>query len=390
MADDRTPPTDLGASTPLAPPLYPSSVYAMPDLDAYERIMSGEAPGFYYARDGHPNARRLAERLAALEGAKWCVMCGSGMAAITAILVALLRPGDRVVAGDNLYGRASQHLRQGVGRFGVQTHFMDVSDPETVRKALAPSPLLTPPRLLYVETMSNPMVRVADLERLAALAHERGCLFVVDNTFATPALTRPLEIGADLVIESLTKMIGGHSDVLLGAVCGRGDQFAEVSQAVGVWGLSSSPFDCWLATRGLETLALRMQAASANAAALADWLAGQAGVTRVVYPGRPDHPDHAVAGRVLRGGYGNMLCFELAGGRDAVNRIMRMATGIPFSPSLGHVSTTCSHPASTSHRFVAAEEKARQGITDGLVRLSVGCEDLGRIREEMARGLAVD
>ena len=387
MSADRTPPTELGLSTPLAPPLYPSSVYTMPDLDAYERIMSGEVPGFYYARDIHPNAHRLAAKLAALEGATWAVMCGSGMAAISAVFTATLRPENRVVAADTLYGRASQHLRQGIGRFGVQTDFVDISDPEKVRKALVPSPLRTPIRLLYVETMSNPLVRVADLERLASLAHEHGCLFVVDNTFATPVLTKPLELGADFVVESLTKMIGGHSDVTLGAVCGRGDQFRELNQTASVWGLSSSPFDCWLAERGLETLPLRMRAASANAAALADWLADRPGVTRVIYPGRPDHPDHAAASRTLRGGYGNMLCLELVGGRDGVNRFMRKAAGVPFSPSLGHTATTCSHPASTSHRFVSPEERARQGITDGLMRLSVGCEELGRIREEMARGL---
>ncbi len=382
MADDRPPQTDLGASSPLAPALYPSSVYIMPDLDAYERIMTGEAPGFYYARDIHPNARRLADRLAALEGGTWAVMCGSGMSAISAIFLATLRPGDRVVAGDQLYGRASMLLRQGFGRFGVAADFIDVTDLDLVRKALA-----SPARMLYVETISNPLVRVADLGRLAALARERGCLFVVDNTFATPVLTRPLELGADLVMESLTKMISGHSDVTLGAVCGRGDPYRTLGQTASLWGLSSSPFDCWLAERGLETLSLRMRAACANAAALADWLADRPSVTRVIYPGRPDHPDHAVAGRVLNGGYGNMLCLELAGGRDAVNRFMRMATGIPFSPSLGHATTTCSHPATTSHRFVAPEEKARQGITDGLMRLSVGCEDLGRIQEEMAKGL---
>ncbi|HVS38644.1 MAG TPA: aminotransferase class I/II-fold pyridoxal phosphate-dependent enzyme [Gemmataceae bacterium] len=382
MADDR-PPTELGASTPLAPPLFPSSVYTMPDLDAYERIMRAEAPGFYYARDGHPNAHRLAARLAAMEGGRWGVICGSGMAAISALFLATLRSGDRVVASNRLYGRASQLLRQEMIRLGVKTDFVDLNDLEEAKKALT-----APARMVYVETITNPLVRTADLPRLAQLARERGSLFVVDNTFATPVLARPLEVGADLVMESVTKMIGGHSDLTLGAVCGRGDWFAEVGRAASVWGLSSSPFDCWLAERGLETLPLRMKAASANAAALADWLAERPGVTRVIYPGRADHPDHAAARRVLNGGYGNMLCMELAGGRDAVNRFMRKATGIPFSPSLGHVSTTCSHPASTSHRFVAAEEKARQGITDGLVRLSVGCEELGRIQEQMATGLS--
>jgi cystathionine beta-lyase/cystathionine gamma-synthase len=209
----------------------------------------------------------------------------------------------------------------------------------------------------------------------------------VDTTFATPVLTRPLELGADLVMESLTKMIGGHSDVTLGAVCGKGDYLSEISQVVSIWGLACNPFDCWLTERGLATLPLRMRAASANAAALADWLPAQPGVTRVVYPGRRDHPDREVAARLLRGGFGNMLCFELAGGREAVNRFMRLAPGVAFSPSLGDVRTTCSHPATTSHRYVSPAEKRRQGITDGLIRLSVGIEGFEEIRAEMEKGL---
>jgi cystathionine beta-lyase/cystathionine gamma-synthase len=189
-------------------------------------------------------------------------------------------------------------------------------------------------------------------------------------------------------MESLTKMIGGHSDVTLGLICGRNDLLPQLTQTMSIWGLASNPFDCWLAQRGLATLPLRMRAASENAAALADWLAQQAGVTQVIYPGRPDHPDHDLAGRLLTGGFGNMLCFELKGGRDAVNRFLRHAAGIPFSPSLGHTTTTCSHPATTSHRYVSPAEKRRQGIGDGLVRLSVGVEDLGDIQREMARGLA--
>jgi cystathionine beta-lyase/cystathionine gamma-synthase len=382
MADSRKPPTELGVSRPLVPPLYQSSVYTLPDLDALDRIYDGGEPGFIYARDAHPNARQLAAALAAVEGGAWAVVTGSGMAAISAILLATVEKGGRVVASNRLYGRTTQLLHQELARFGVQATFADANDEGAVARALE-----TPARLLFVETVSNPLLRVADLDALGRLAHERGCLFVVDNTFATPALTRPLERGADLVMESLTKMIGGHSDVTLGVVCGRDDLQAEVAQVVSIWGLASNPFDCWLAERGLATLPLRMRAASANAAALADWLAEQRGVSRVLYPGRPDHPDHALAGRVLQGGCGNMLCFDLAGGRDAVNRFLRRARGVPFSPSLGHFATTCSHPASTSHRYVSPAERQRQGITDGLVRLSVGVEDLETIQREMAKGL---
>jgi cystathionine gamma-synthase len=383
MDVSRLPPDQLGQSTPLVPPLYQSAVYTLPDLDALDRIMNGEAPGFIYARDGHPNARRLADEIAAAEKAVWGVVCGSGMAAISAILLSLLHQGDRVVASNRLYGRTSQLFAQEFARYGVKAAFVDSNDLGQVSAALE-----QPARILFVETMSNPLVRVVDLPALAALAREHNCLLVVDNTFATPVLCRPLELGADLAMESLTKMIGGHSDVSLGAVCGRdAELLPQVSQVVSIWGLAANPFDCWLAQRGLSTLPLRMRAASANAEALAGWLVDQPGVTRVVYPGRPDHPDHQLARRMLEEGFGNMLCFELDGGRDAVNRFMRLATGIPFSPSLGNTTTTCSHPGTTSHRYVSPAEKRRQGISDGLIRLSVGVEDLRQIQEELARGL---
>jgi cystathionine beta-lyase/cystathionine gamma-synthase len=255
---------------------------------------------------------------------------------------------------------------------------------DQVRDALA-----RPTRLLFVETLSNPMLRIPDLDALAQLAQQSGCLLAVDNTFATPILTRPLEHGADLVVESVTKLIGGHSDVTLGLLCGRGDRGAEATTQVSIWGLAASPFDCWLAERGLATLAMRARAASSNAAALADWLVEQPGVARVIYPGRADHPDHAQARRLLGGLFGSMLAFDLSGGREAVNVFLRRAPGIPFSPSLGDVATTCSYPASTSHRYVPAAERAAQGITDGLIRLSVGIEPFEQIRAELARGLGL-
>ncbi|HEY7326916.1 MAG TPA: aminotransferase class I/II-fold pyridoxal phosphate-dependent enzyme [Gemmataceae bacterium] len=382
MAEPQSSPSAFGASTPLTPPLYPSSVYTLPDLDALDRILDAKDAGFIYARDSHPNARRLAARLAEIEGARWALMTASGMAAISTIVLANVEHGRRIVASDRLYGRTSQLFRQELPRFGVQTEFVDISDLKEVKAALQ-----TPSRLLFVETMSNPLVCVADLPALVQLAHDAKCLLVVDNTFATPVLVRPLDLGADFVMESVTKVIGGHSDVTLGLVCGKNDMRAELSQVSSIWGLSSSPFDCWLTERSLETLPLRMKTSCVNAAALADWLSQQPGVTRVYYPGRADHPDHDLAGRLFHGIFGNMLCFDLAGGRDAVNRFMRQAPGIPFSPSLGHTTTTCSHPATTSHRYVSPVEKERQGITDGLVRLSVGVEDLSLIQREMAKGL---
>jgi cystathionine beta-lyase/cystathionine gamma-synthase len=373
----------LGQSTPLVPPLYQSSVFTLPDLDALDDILDAQKPGFIYARDGHPNARHLAGQMAALEGAAWAVVCGSGMAAITAMVLTCAQQGDRIIASNSLYGRSTQLLGQELVRYGLQTTFVDTRDLEQVRAALD-----KPAKLLFAETISNPLLCMPDLRALAELAHEHGCLFAADNTFATPVLVRPLELGADFVIESLTKEIGGHSDVTLGVLCGTGDNLAQVTSITSIWGLASNPFDCWLTTRGLPTLGLRVRAASGNAAALADWLVVQRGVTRVVYPGRTDHPDHEVARRLLVGGFGNMLAFELDGGREAVNRFMRKARGIPFSPSLGHITTTCSHPATTSHRYVSPAERRRQGISDGLIRLSVGIEDLNQIQQEMARGLS--
>jgi cystathionine beta-lyase/cystathionine gamma-synthase len=382
MSDPRRPHDILGPSAPLVPPLYQASVYTLPDLDALDRVTDGREPGFFYARDSHPNAHHLGAQLAALEGAEWGQVCASGMGAIVAMVLSLLRQGDRIVASNRLYGRTMQLFTQELPRFGIQTTLIDTSDWDAVCKALE-----TPTCILYAETISNPLLRVPDLGRLADLAHEHNCQFLVDNTFATPILCRPLELGADLVMESLTKMIGGHSDLTLGFVGGKGDLLPRLSQTASIWGVPAGPFDCWLATRGLVTLPLRMKAACANAAALATWLQAQPQVARVLYPGLQSHVDHEVAQRILPLGCGNMLCFELRGGREAVNRFMHKAQGIPFSPSLGHVTTTCSHPGTTSHRYVSAEEKQRQGITDGLIRLSVGIEELAGIQSEVMKGL---
>lgn len=377
-------PPPLGQTVPLVMPLYQSSVYTLPDLDALDRVMNAEEPGYIYARDAHPNAKRLAQLLVEAEGAEWGLVTGSGMAAITALVVATMQHGQRIVASNRLYGRTTQLFSQELGRFGIVTEYVDANDLQQVESALVKGA-----RLLFVETMSNPLVRVVDIANLATLAHRHNCLLVVDNTFATPVLTKPLDLGADLVMESLTKMIAGHSDVTLGFVGGNdADLLPALTAAVSIWGLASNPFDCWLAERGLATLELRMHAACQNAARLAEWLAEQPGVTRVVYPGRLDHPDHQLAPEVLRGGFGNMLCFELDGSRDAVNRFMRQAPGIPFSPSLGHCATTLSHPATTSHRYASPAERRRQGITEGLIRLSSGPEDVEAIRHEMKKGLA--
>lgn len=375
----------LGPSSPLALPIYQTSVYNLSDLDALDRIMDGHAPGFIYARDGHPNAQALAAKLAKLESARWAIVCGSGMAALVAAFLSNLSNGGRVIASDSLYGRTNKLLRQELPRLGVQATMVDVSNLDAVRAAFQ-----QPASVVHVETISNPLCRTANIPALAEIAHRNKAKLIVDNTFATPVLYRPLEEGADFVMESLTKLIGGHSDVLLGVLAGNDPEMApNVSQIVSTWGLSAHPFECWLCDRSLAELDLRVRACSANAARLADWLVGTAGVGRVIYPGRPDHPDHAIARKLLGENFGNMLCVELTGGRDAVNQFMRRAPGIPFSPSLGHITTTMSHPDTTSHRYETHAEKRRQGITAGLIRFSVGVEPFERIRDEFAGGLAL-
>jgi cystathionine beta-lyase/cystathionine gamma-synthase len=373
------PKTSLGTTKPLVTPIYQSSVYTIPDLDALDAIMNDGAPGYIYARDAHPNARHLAKLLAKTEAAEWGVITSSGMGAISAIVLATVQQGQRILASNRLYGRTVQLFTQELSRFGVTTDYVDANDLRAVEDGLKKSP-----RLLFVETMSNPLLRVVDLEALADLAHNYGTLLVVDNTFASPALTKPMELGADFVMESLTKIIAGHSDVTLGLVVGNdADMLPAITAASSIWGLASNPFDCWLAERGLATLDLRMRAACDNALKLADWLAQQPGVAHVWYPGRDDHPDHELAARVLDHGFGHMLCFELKGGRAAVNRFLHAAPGIPFSPSLGHSTTTLSHPATTSHRYVSPAERKRQSITDGLIRLSVGIEDVDDLIEDL-------
>lgn len=375
---------DFGPTVPLTPAIYPSSVYVLPDLDAVDAVSDGKQPGYIYARDGHPNATILGEELRAAHAAAWGVVAATGMAAITGPLLALLSHGGRVIASDAIYGKTKKLLRDEFPRFGVTTTWVDTNDLNAVAAAFAAEPA----QLLFTETISNPLCRVADIPALAEIAHRHGAKLFLDNTFATPVLCQPLELGADLVMESLTKMIGGHSDVTLGFVAGNAaTPGPAIATGISTWGLAANAFECWLASRGFATLDLRMRAATANAAALADWLGDQQGVRRVVYPGRVDHLDRELAKRILPHGVGNMLCFELAD-REAVNRWMRATPGVPFCPSLGHHATTCSHPDTTSHRYDPPAAKRGQGITPGLVRLSVGCEPLAQLQAAMAAGLS--
>ncbi|MBK0328445.1 aminotransferase class I/II-fold pyridoxal phosphate-dependent enzyme [Rhodobacteraceae bacterium F11138] len=366
----RPVPLPDSVSRPVVTPLSPSVVYASDTPDALDDQYEGRVHGYTYSREGHPNADVVAARMDAMEGATGGVVTGSGMAAVTCVLMGLLKSGDHVVGGNQLYGRSLRLMAEDLPRLGIATTLADPCDVNSVRAALRPET-----RMLLVEVVSNPTLRVADIAGLAALCRERGILLVVDNTFTTPRSFRPFEHGADIVLHSITKLLAGHSDVMLGYVVARDPTLNEAMRAFSVTtGLTPSPFDCWLAERGMLSFELRFDRAQQTAAVLADHLAGLPGVKRVIYPMRPDHQDHQRA-RELLGGQGcNMVSFELHGGRSAANAFTRAADGLSFAPTLGDVGTTLSHPASSSHRALTPEHRARLGLSEGFFRVSVGLE----------------
>ncbi|TNF64953.1 MAG: aminotransferase class I/II-fold pyridoxal phosphate-dependent enzyme [Rhodobacteraceae bacterium] len=359
------------ASRPVVTPLSPSVVYASDTPDALDDQYEGRVQGYTYSREGHPNASVVAAHLDAMEGATGGVLTGSGMAAVGAVLMGLLKTGDHVVGGNQLYGRSRRMMAEDLPRLGIGVTLADPGDIAAMRAAMTPQT-----KMILVEVVSNPTLRVADIRGLAALAKETGALLVVDNTFTTPRAFRPFDHGADIVIHSITKLLAGHSDVMLGYVAARDPDLAQRLMVFSVTlGLTPSPFDCWLAERGLLTFPLRFDRAQATAARLADHLAGLPGVRRVLYPMREDHPDHALAADLLGGQGCNMVSFEMEGGRATANAFTRAAEGLSFAPTLGDVGTTLSHPASSSHRGLTAQDRAALGITEGFFRVSVGLED---------------
>lgn len=372
-------------TSPLVTPLFPSVVYCAEDADALDAVYEGRAPGYSYAREGHPNATLLADKISWMEGAPaGGIMTASGMAAISAVFLALLDKGDHIVAGNQLYGRCLRLLTKDLSRLGFEASLVDAGDVSAVAAALRPET-----RMLLVEVVANPTLRVADIKGLARLVQERGLIFVVDNTFATPYAFRPFEHDADVVIHSVTKLLAGHSDATLGYVAARDEARQQaLCDAVTTWGLNASPFDCWLAERGLHTFDLRFQRAQENAKALADHLRGLPAVLRVLYPGEDDHPDAALARDLLQGNYSHMVSFELDAERAGVNAFVRAAGNIAFAPTLGDVGTTISHPASSSHRALSVGERAALGISEGFIRVSVGIEDIGLLKREFTVAIA--
>lgn len=373
---------DPQPTQPVSPPIYTSSVYRCSSPEQAARLLAGDEPGYVYSRDGHPNGDLLAEKCRRLHGADRAVICGSGMSALAVAALALVEPGDHLLVSDQLYGRTTQLLVGEMSRLGVTNSVIDTCDLAAVERALTEKT-----RLVVVETITNPLLKVSDIRGLADLAHVRGAQLLVDNTFAGPTLCRPLEWGADLVVESLTKIMSGHSDVLLGLLCGRAELWTRVPGVLSTWGLSASPFDCWLCARGLGTLALRADRASANAMVAARFLEQDRRVATVCYPGLARHAGHDLARRQFGERYGSMVTMTLSGGAASAEAFIKAAREIPFCPSLGDLSTTLSHPASTSHRAVPAELREAQGISAGTIRLSIGIESPEAIVVALAEGL---
>lgn len=372
----------------LAPPIYPATVYCCDSPQQASDLLAGEIDGFVYSRDGHPNSDMLAARCAELHHADHAAITGSGMAALALAITAHLKQGDHVVVSHQLYGRSLALFTSEIERMGIGSTQVDTNNLDAVQSAVTSAT-----RFLITETISNPMLHVADLRALAKIAHDRNTLLLVDNTLASPVLCRPLTLGADLVVESITKIMNGHSDVILGCLCGMRSSWERVTLAATTWGLFASPIECWLGMRGMATLSLRMERASATALALAEQLTGHRAITAVHYPGLTEGTDHQLATRQLatgigNPGYGNMLTIELAGGYDAAERFIRSVTPeIPFCPSLGELTTTLSHPETTSHREMNPEQLRAVGITGGTIRLSIGIESADSILAALERGL---
>jgi cystathionine beta-lyase/cystathionine gamma-synthase len=352
--------TGRESDSPVVHPLYQS-------VNFIQQLGTGE--GLRYPRYGNlPNAELVQERVAALEGAESAVLLSSGMGAVACALLALLRPGDHVAASSMIYGGVSALLGKEFVSLGIDVTMIDPFEVRAWRRRLRKST-----RAIFVETPINPTCRVLDLRPLSYIARELGIALVVDSTFASPINLRPLEHGADVVIHSATKYLNGHSDVLGGIVCGTAPYVEEVRQKMMLWGQAPDPFAAWLLERGLKTLDVRIQRHNENAMQIAEWCTKHSAIKRVHYPGLPDHPDHAIAS-ALMDGYGGMMAIELAGGADAADEFLAKLKIFRHAPSLGSVDSLVSEPRFTSHAHLTAAERARAGIPDGFLRLSIGIE----------------
>ena len=379
----HAPAAELNGSRPVSVPIYQTSVFAFDDAAACARALDDPGAGFAYSRYANPTTTALEAVAASLEGGEAALATSSGMGAINAVLLSSLRPGDHVIAQQCLYGGTFAVFTELAARYGIDVSYISGRDAAEVTAAASPRS-----RLLFLETIANPTIAVSDLPALIAAGHRAGLTCVVDNTFATPVLCRPIEHGADIVIHSATKYLGGHDDVTLGLVISAREQAHRA-----LWkhtvdlGFAADPFAAWLTLRGLKTLPLRMDRHCANAAHLARKLAAHPAVTRVHWPGLPDHPDHDTARRLLAG-FGGMVAFDLAGGREAGLAFVTRLRLAALAPSLGGAETLVLHPASTSHRQMDAATLRASGIGEGAIRVSVGLEHPDDLWADFEQALA--
>jgi len=362
--------------------LFLTSGFVYDSAEQAEDTFTGAVSHYQYSRFGNPTVDMLEERLAGIEGAEACRATATGMAAVHGAMLSHLKSGDHVVASRALFGSCHWIVSTLLPRYGISSEFVDGADLDAWRKALS-----RPTALVLVESPSNPMLEMVDLRAVSRMAHAAGAIVVVDNVFATPLLQKPIELGADVVVYSCTKHIDGQGRVLGGAVLGRKAWVEDTLQPfLRNTGPSLSPFNAWLLLKGLETLHLRVQAASASAATIADILARHPAVSRVWFPSRPDHPQHALAMSQMSAG-GTLVAFELAGGKPAAFHAMNAFRLIAVSNNLGDSKSLVTHPATTTHMRIGAEERARLGITDGVVRLSVGLEDVADLTDDLTQSL---
>jgi len=362
--------------------LYLTSGYAYDSAEQAAARMAGEEPGFVYSRYANPTVRMLEERLALLEGAGTCRITASGMGAISSTMMAPCRAGDRVVAASALFGSCRWIVGTLMPRYGIETEFVQGDDLAAWARALA-----RPASLVLIETPSNPLLDGVDMAAVAELAHAAGALLVVDNVFATPVLQKPFEHGADIVTYSATKHMDGQGRVLAGAVLGPADWIEEhLDPYLRHTGPAASPFNAWVVLKGLETIGLRVEKASASAALLADRIAGHPAVRAVRYPGRKDHPHHAIHARQMQAG-GTLIAFSITGGRAEAFTVLNALRLIDISNNLGDAKSLACHPASTTHRALSEEDRAAMGLDESWIRLSVGLEDVDDLAEDILAAL---
>ena len=362
-------------------PLFLTSSYVFKNAEEAAARFSGDQPGNVYSRYTNPTVRIFEERIAALEGAEQAVATSSGMAAILSTCMALLQSGDHIVCSRNVFGTTTVLLEKYLGRFGVKTTFVSLTDLAQWQDAVTPKT-----KMFFLETPSNPLCDIADLPALATLAHDNDTLLVVDNCFCTPALQQPLKLGADLIIHSATKYLDGQGRCLGGVVAGRNELVDEVLSFIRSAGPTMSPFNAWVFVKGLETLRLRMDAHSANALELAQWLQQQPQVEKVFYAGLPDHPGHDLAAAQQRA-FGGVLSFRIKGGKEQAWKVIDSTQVLSLTANLGDAKTTIVHPATTTHGRLSDEQKAETGITENLIRIAVGLEDIKDIKADLLRGL---